>query len=439
MLYIASIIHGASLNILLPLAEYRDLEVFLNRGYDSSEEPHQLIYDFEETFPNCTTPEFPTQVMTEFVHVVDGLRWLHDELTVEGDRDVYCTHMDLKPDNILICHDKRCPVGKWMLSDFGLSVFKKSTGDRNQNTRAVRDIIQRLSPRTRARRAPGTYQAPEVQLREDRIVGRKSDVWSMACIFSEVLISALEGQESLRVFRDDRVSRGNDYFYSVKTDSLTAGNFQYEVKRPVIDALDRLAKKETPSPFQKAWVKCGTRVVFQGLTISQDARPDASKLHGYLSHAKAHCLALPTGGEISCPQELNGDQSPSNMSAPSGSMESEDITLPSRGNSLPCSAASRQLKSSNVESLPRDHAKRWRNRKAIALCPHGQRVGYLSTNCIYVYSLGDFSSCVSLDLSPKMALTHLQLAGSYLVAWGHSNSPSLKRTVSKLIGKVWIA
>jgi serine/threonine protein kinase len=447
MLYVSSIIHGTSLDILLPLAEYRDLEIFLNRGYDNSEVPHQQIYDFEKTFPSCKTPEFPMQVMAEFSHVVDGLRWLHDELIVGGDHDVYCAHMDLKPDNILVARDqKKCPVGKWMLSDFGLSVFKKSTGELNQNARSVRDVIQKFSPRTHARRAPDTYQAPEVQFREDKMVGRKSDVWSMICIFSEVLISTLEGKESLHAFRDNRISHGNDYFYCVRAgDSLTAGLFQeYEVKKPIIDTLDMFAEKETLNASQKAWVKCGTRVILKGLTIDQERRPDASKLHGYLSHVIAHCLASFTGEEIRCPQELlDWEQSPNSGSSSPGSMGGGDITPPSGDNPVPSSAVSRQLASSyriSVEALPRDHARRPRDRKAIALCPQGQRVGYLFADCIYVYSLNNFdSSPVFVNLSPGMALTHLRVSGSYLVAWGRSNSPSSRRTVSEPTSKVWIA
>ena len=447
MLYVSSIIHGTSLDILLPLAEYRDLEIFLNRGYDNSEEPHQQIYDFKEKFPSCITPEFPIQVMAEFSHVVDGLRWLHDELTVRGDHDVYCAHMDLKPDNILVAHDQeKCPVGKWMLSDFGLSVFKKSTGELNQNARTVRDVIQRFSPRTHARRAPDTYQAPEVQLREDRMVGRKSDVWSMTCIFSEVLISTLEGKESLHTFRDNRISHRNDYFYSVKAgDNLVAGPFQeYEVKKPIIDTLDKLAEKETLDESQKAWVKCGTRVILKGLTIDQDRRPDASKLHSYLSHVRAHCLASSTGEEIRCPHELlDREQILSSGVASLGSMGGGDITPPRPDNPFSSSAVSRQLESSNrisVKTWPRDHARRPRDRKAIALCPQGQRVGYLFADCIYVYSLNDLkSSPVVVNLSPGMALTQLQISGPYLVAWGRSNTPSSRRTVSELTCKVWIA
>jgi serine/threonine protein kinase len=443
MLYVSSIIHGTSLDILLPLAEYRDLEIFLNRGYDS-ESPPQKIYDFKDAFPSCETPEFPIQVMTEFFHVAGGLRWLHDELTVGGDHDVFCAHMDLKPDNILVARDQRCPVGKWMLSDFGLSIFKKSTGELSRNARTVRDVI---SPRTHARRAPGTYQAPEVQFREDTMVGRKSDVWSLACIFSEVLIFTIEGKDSLDAFRNKRISHGNDYFYSIEAgDRLVAGPVQeYRVKRLIIDALDELAEETLDAP-QKAWVKCGIRVIVKSLTIDQDRRPDASKFHRYLCHIRAHCLASSTGKEISCPQEIiDYEQSSSSRIPLLGSVGVGEIMSSSRNNSIPSSSVSRKLEGSprriSIKMWPRDKARRPRDRKAIALCPQGRRVGYLFADCIYVYSLNEGEinpSPVVVSLSPDMDLTHLQVSGSYLVAWGRPNSSYSSRNVSKLTCKVWI-
>jgi hypothetical protein len=141
----------------------------------------------------------------------------------------------------------------------------------------------------------------------------------------------------------------------------------------------------------------------------------------------------------------NGSDIPSlrNGSVSSDSMEGGDATPRSRVNSITVSAASRQLKGSyrrSVEPLPRDHAQSLRDLKAIALCPQGQRAGYLFADCIYVYPLNDFDSPpVFLKLSPDESLTHLQLAGSYLVAWGRSNPRSSRRTVSALTGKARIA
>jgi serine/threonine protein kinase len=473
MLHVASFVHGTSLNILLPLAEYRDLEIFLNEGYDFS----QKIYDIKETFPSYSTPEFPAQMMTEFSRVTAGLGWLHANLTLGEDGDGYCTHMDLKTDNILVGHDPNCPVGKWMLSDFGLSRFKKITGEWNREAR----IIQRFSNRTQARRAPATYQAPEVQLREDRTVGRKNDIWSMTCIFSEVFVFALKGKKSLDDFRHARLSHGNDYFYSVKaSDGLPASPSQeYEVKNSIVDALDKLAEGRTLDAFQRAWIKCGTNVIREGLTIDQGKRLDATELYAHLRHVRDHCSASSKAEKITCPfdpdrlpdpeppgtfklpgwRRSSNDSIPGSLCSSSASANSMGIggnlprshsvgsgialpqlassntaRTPVRSFSLGSTVLPRQLVSSNevdMASLARTPA---RHPKAISLCPQGQRVAYLFENCIYVYSLNASSKNIAsppirVDLEPDKTWKYLQLAGSYLVAWGSSHSPS-RRPVS---------
>jgi serine/threonine protein kinase len=123
-----------------------------------------------------------------------GLRHLHrfessGGQTPEDSTLLYGTHQDIKPSNILVRGTD------FILADFGLS---------------------RLSPveegsQTTWKDATYEYGAPECQ---DRItwsqgrIGRASDIWSLGCIVSEVMVYMRNGLEGVQKFRDCRSMQG---------------------------------------------------------------------------------------------------------------------------------------------------------------------------------------------------------------------------------------
>ena len=231
MLHLATIIHGKSFSILFPVAKHHNLEIFLNEGYDRGKGTanEEKVYDFKQVFPHYTGKVRFTSVLWEMCKLVDALLWLHEQLTVKDRPGLCCAHMDFKPENILIDEDTNSQVGRWMITDFGISVFKKLNLEEDDaekkvdpGVKTVGDLgIKLTTPKTQTINAQvkqeGTYQPPEAHRSGSRHVGRKSDMWSFACVLMVVLTFALGGAKLCDEFREER-ARGqkDDYFYFEK-------------------------------------------------------------------------------------------------------------------------------------------------------------------------------------------------------------------------------
>ncbi|KAF8536588.1 kinase-like domain-containing protein [Trichophaea hybrida] len=91
-------------------------------------------------------------------------------------------HFDIKPANILVRHD-----GSWALADLGMAHLKPV-------------VPTDLAPTATSRRlCSEEYGAPDGD-----IVHRSFDVWSLGCVFAELLVWHAEGQKGVRRFRDSR-------------------------------------------------------------------------------------------------------------------------------------------------------------------------------------------------------------------------------------------
>ena len=279
MRHIASIVHGNKFMILLPLAELYDLEIFLRGG----EKPlantcdHQTIYDFDENFPHLRTESvLHSALLTELFEIASALVWLHDELRIFGSLDRYLAHMDLKPENILLASGPHHPAGKWMLTDFGVSLFDKRTNQRPSRLHSIRDAGPRLTSRgnrNQITRAHGPYEPPEVNL--PIVDGRKCDVWSFACILCDVLAFACGRKEGLRQFRNLRYDGNDDYFYRTR-ESLTlvpgVVNSSYTELKPTIRNwyLGLAAEHQT----DQSWIEDYVAVLERALVPNPSDRPN---------------------------------------------------------------------------------------------------------------------------------------------------------------------
>jgi serine/threonine protein kinase len=338
MLHLTTIEHGPNRYILLPYAQYSDLELFLHYGIGPG---GKKKYDFDEYFPGVRNGDVTHYLLHQCWSLADAIEWLHNRITIEKTSStVFCAHMDLKPANILIQPDPGSAVGKWMISDFGISVLKERAKPQDSEIVSIGDYISQLTMNTRPKRHEGTYQAPEVKLTEtawnesshltpdQKGIGRKSDIWSYGCIFSEVLAFALGGDKHVNEFHSRRKGHeGNDYFYVEKADQgyLRAQDNmlkQYQVRCSVLAWLNDLCGRQS-------WVDCYVETIKKILIVDTAERPDATELSKLVNHVKEHvdskqvnCSVLQAKGEaitqrVNPPKPDTGNAvSPGNQSPP---------------------------------------------------------------------------------------------------------------------------
>lgn len=172
-------------------------------------------------------PQFQIRdLLQQAANIGNAIKCLHDGLLIK-DRSFVCCHMDLKLDNVLVYNDKvdeEEPVGKWKISDFGISTLTEPEELRAEHseTLTVESPAQTLAgwtARMPAARAPAAYQAPEVS--RGSYVGRSSDMWSFGCILFQILARGvgpgtqkLVELDKLRAFEEDKVTEHpTDYFF----------------------------------------------------------------------------------------------------------------------------------------------------------------------------------------------------------------------------------
>ena len=282
MQHIASIVHGNNFMILLPLAELYDLEIFLRGGRKPEADTRYdyEIYNFDMTFPQLRVEgNLQRALLRELFEIAKALKWLHEELHIPGSLNHYLAHLDLKPENILISRDShahalepRNLAGKWMLTDFGVSVFDKATDKKNSLVQSVGDAGHKVTSRVhkdQTVRGHGPYQPPEVDL--ERVDSTKCDVWSFACIMCDVLAFASGRAAALREFRSVCFDGKNDFFYRARGNLVAPATVidssNTELKREIRCWYQNLAARATHS-----WVSDYVKVLERALVPESFAR-----------------------------------------------------------------------------------------------------------------------------------------------------------------------
>ncbi|KAL7627288.1 hypothetical protein AAE478_001477 [Parahypoxylon ruwenzoriense] len=310
--------------IILPRAPYGDLWQFLHGGETiNSRGQTERVYNFADRFPEAANPgfEIAPSLLKQCGNLAGALKFLHNGFRANN-VDLFCAHMDLKPDNIIICKEEGNDggVGMWKLCDFGISAFKEHPHSPDEYSPvSVGDYHARMTMRTRAKRDPGAYQAPEVLKSRDLLnlspqdvaeqgrVGRKSDIWSFGAIFAEILAFALGRDDAVREFASYRTCGApgrprDDYFYATLTPERLGDPLQYQgdsfcVKPQVIQWLDSLCYR---SVTLQEWAGCWLGCIKGILRVDPEERPKAHELERYVRHVEEHVRKAHQADEVDC-------------------------------------------------------------------------------------------------------------------------------------------
>ena len=449
MLHIASIVHGDDFMILLPLAELRDLEVFLRCGFEAQDYTREevMVYDFDREFPSLTPSILQGALFKELLNIASALVWLHEDLHIQGSLDIYCAHMDLKPENILVTRGSGSPVGKWMISDFGISILDQRTDRLASNIRSIRDVGHRLTSNARQDRIDrghGPYQPPEID--NPRVDGRKCDIWSFACILADVLKFALEGtvlegKHALKMFRDERFHGGDDFFYKTK-DGLSIPTIRdssnTELKGTILAWLDSLSSNPT-----FPWVRQCGEMLREVLVIDPahrlGARGFMEKVHTLLYNIASEpgsnspvndIVVLPppaSNGRIIHPsiEALSNPDDERRNSASTGSI----FSIPSVASGTPHSSASSPIPSMGL-TLP------FQGRiRSVDLSANGEYIALLYTDRVDVHPISNNQGPIPVPLPSESTWTKICLAFPFLAVYGLPPS-SAQKSVSHLASQV---
>jgi serine/threonine protein kinase len=372
LLHLAILQHGEDHLILLPWAKHIDLQIFLLEGKDLD---GNQVYDFDAEFPGLKDVTFIKDVYTQMANIAEALEWLHKGINTGGPdgKKVYFAHMDLKPNNILIDDvddEEPSTVGKWVLTDFGISARKGNDEPVSDDLVSIGDVsrrLQSLTINTDPPRGKGSYQPPEVDLWyagtaniNNQIprqgVGRKGDIWSIGCIFAEVIAFSVGRSKEVERFQGERVNGEDDFFYEWDRSSLKPhpSPEDYILRRSILPALRTLiGRSEAPNNL----IDCAVRTVEEILQPLAKDRPTGSELFQKIKHVEKHLWAPQTGPN--CPLDRLSQQSRSRreQSASDGRQTAvQGVTVPQIGPIVLPGTASDEARGPGAATLETEQA-----------------------------------------------------------------------------------
>lgn len=292
------------ISIISPWASMGDLSQFLLDGRVET----RRHYDFKKNFPHAEADQHMSQsLLKQSTQLAGALRFLHEGFdTKVDDWHVRCSHMDLRPENIMIFHSLDSTVGKWKISDFEISVSSavpKIAIQKGGEMGSLGDYLYRIQAnfKTALGRQLQTFQAPESELprqgprtKDADISELKSDIWSFGAILAEILAYALGRSARVKEFRERRTQQifgrdsPDDLFYSPGPIHDLSN---YILRPQVADWLDDLDHR-IYAPSTTGCLKCWGRCVKSILVVDPEHRPNATKVEEWLQKLQHH-LARP--------------------------------------------------------------------------------------------------------------------------------------------------
>ncbi|KAG7008041.1 hypothetical protein G7Y79_00007g021660 [Physcia stellaris] len=179
MVHLAIIERGNEAHVIYPLAQ-GDLQKLLEGKLGSLQWDEGDAEQFRD-------------IVRKSCDLADGLDFLHSDM--RNYSNLVCRHGDLKPNNFLVYENE------WKISDMGLARVQATSTD---------ETGVRKTTKTTSKDGCGPYAAPEMSGPEGTLIGRETDVWSLAAIIMELIIWGFGGPSAWADFvqRREDCSRG---------------------------------------------------------------------------------------------------------------------------------------------------------------------------------------------------------------------------------------
>ena len=186
-------------------------------------------------------------LLHQFHGMAGAVKRIHDLSVVEAqtaslnpDERRTAWHHDIKPENILFFKDVSSSQGIFRISDWGSAKV---------------NLYRTRSYHTKSPIGTLTYEPPEYTY--DGKTSRPYDLWSLGCVFLEILVWAAFGCEGVEAFSGQRDDKRNTKSGTSSTNDDTFwhkfGN-EYQLRRNVVTQLDDLEKefgKSGALPFKE--------------------------------------------------------------------------------------------------------------------------------------------------------------------------------------------
>ena len=224
-------------------------------------------------------------------------------------------HHDLKPENILYFRDTDPPRGNFRISDWGsgkVNTYRSGS-------------INTASPT-----GTPTYEAPEIIV-EGRI-SRPYDVWSLGCVFLELLVWALVNYEAVKKLKEERFGRRDLGSASSREDDAfwqRTASQGIVLRRAVVECISDLEDRIQPLQKLKPF-KAVVDLTKSMLNVNREMRIEALNVEDTLSRI---CLRTRIEFEDSDPATTDDDPAIPRLSL-------KALENPPRANSLQSRSAS---------------------------------------------------------------------------------------------------
>lgn len=190
-------------------------------------------------------------IMQQCYGIVDAVAFIHNPgvLNPQGD-PVFGRHGDIKPENIL-WFKKRLDsggMGALVLSDLGLAAIHR---DKSRSNIPGHDIP-----------ATPNYRPPECNMDGEKgFISRSFDIWTLGCLFLELLVWLLNGWQGRQDFREDRcksthLHRETDIYFDIMKTLGEENTIEYcfKVKDQVTEVRIPVGIRTTYL-FREPWLK----------------------------------------------------------------------------------------------------------------------------------------------------------------------------------------